>query len=101
MQFVQMLASVHLSLAMGENPPWFHEVKIGDPPEEKERKEIIEKAYEEYKTLKLPIGTVDVAYSTLADIFFKHLQSGKIPNGCCSKTDCYTNKFYDILRAQI
>lgn len=102
MQFVKLLATVHIRAAESENPPFFHEVDLKRcqlPETEEKLGEIMVKSYQEYKEFNHPTGTVDVYTPALTKLVVKAICEGKnrIPNGCCSKKDCPTNVFYDLL----
>lgn len=99
-----IMATVNLSSALKEVEPYFHtlDVKISDlkiPQDEKTQSEIIEKAYETYRSTSSVKSTIDITYKQYGQLLFKKLLSGetRIPNGCCTVKTCNINKFFDIV----
>ena len=106
---LRMLFTAHAQSTLSENPLTFNQLEldmdiIDKFPQFTEEilDNICSKAYDKFKELSLPRGSVDLEpkfWTHICLIAVSKHDSGKIkiPNGCCTMIDCPIAKYYALV----
>ena len=107
MEFIKLLANMHLSNTMNNENKWVHKIDITGITLNmlEDRFSIYNIAWGNFVMLPLLKGTAHIYPQAFFRIVMEYVKQGiidtkteiEIPNGCCTKTDCPLNQWYDTI----